>query len=73
MINYFHQRLGMKLFLSYLAVILIGALVLGIATKFTVQTAFNRHLGMMTQAGFEKCSYHNLSGGIVALHRGYRL
>ena len=28
---------------------------------------------MMQQAGFENCRYHNLSGGIVALHRGYRL
>lgn len=28
---------------------------------------------MMIDAGFEKCRYHNLSGGIVALHRGYRL
>jgi demethylmenaquinone methyltransferase / 2-methoxy-6-polyprenyl-1,4-benzoquinol methylase len=28
--------------------------------------------GMMEQAGFEDCSYHNLSGGIVALHRGFR-
>lgn len=27
---------------------------------------------MMHQAGFEDCSYHNLSGGIVALHRGYK-
>lgn len=27
---------------------------------------------MMEQAGFEDCSYHNLSGGIVALHRGYK-
>ena len=27
---------------------------------------------MMQDAGFEQCSYHNLSGGIVALHRGYR-
>lgn len=30
-------------------------------------------LGMMREAGLENCSYHNLSGGIVALHRGYRL
>lgn len=30
-------------------------------------------LGMMQEAGLENCSYHNLSGGIVALHRGYRL
>lgn len=30
-------------------------------------------LGMMQDAGLEQCRYHNLSGGIVALHRGYRL
>lgn len=28
---------------------------------------------MMTQAGFERVSYNNLSGGIVALHKGYKL
>ena len=28
--------------------------------------------GMLQQAGFEDCDYHNLSGGIVAIHRGYR-
>ncbi len=27
---------------------------------------------MMIDSGFENCRYHNLSGGIVALHRGYR-
>ena len=27
---------------------------------------------MMERAGFEDCDYHNLSGGIVALHRGFR-
>ncbi|MBI3898133.1 MAG: bifunctional demethylmenaquinone methyltransferase/2-methoxy-6-polyprenyl-1,4-benzoquinol methylase UbiE [Gammaproteobacteria bacterium] len=29
--------------------------------------------GMMVQAGFERVEYHNLSGGIVALHKGYKL
>ena len=29
-------------------------------------------LGMMTDAGFEGCRYHNLTGGIVALHRGWK-
>jgi demethylmenaquinone methyltransferase/2-methoxy-6-polyprenyl-1,4-benzoquinol methylase len=29
-------------------------------------------LGLMREAGLEDCSYHNLSGGIVAVHRGYR-
>ncbi|MGB5716640.1 MAG: bifunctional demethylmenaquinone methyltransferase/2-methoxy-6-polyprenyl-1,4-benzoquinol methylase UbiE [Gammaproteobacteria bacterium] len=27
---------------------------------------------MMEQAGFERCDYHNLTGGIVAIHRGYK-
>jgi demethylmenaquinone methyltransferase/2-methoxy-6-polyprenyl-1,4-benzoquinol methylase len=27
---------------------------------------------MMQLAGFENCDYHNLSGGIVAIHRGYK-
>jgi demethylmenaquinone methyltransferase/2-methoxy-6-polyprenyl-1,4-benzoquinol methylase len=28
---------------------------------------------MMQKAGFEKVQYHNLSGGVVAIHRGYKL
>jgi demethylmenaquinone methyltransferase/2-methoxy-6-polyprenyl-1,4-benzoquinol methylase len=28
---------------------------------------------MMADAGFERCRYHNLAGGIVALHIGYRI
>lgn len=30
-------------------------------------------LTMMQSAGFEKCRFHNLAGGIVALHVGYRI
>ena len=29
--------------------------------------------GMMQSAGFQRCDYFNLSGGIVALHRGHKL
>lgn len=29
-------------------------------------------LSMLQQAGFDNTSYHNLSGGIVAVHRGYK-
>ncbi len=29
-------------------------------------------LRMMEEAGFERCQYFNLSGGIVAVHRGYK-
>ncbi|PIE36603.1 MAG: bifunctional demethylmenaquinone methyltransferase/2-methoxy-6-polyprenyl-1,4-benzoquinol methylase UbiE [Gammaproteobacteria bacterium] len=28
---------------------------------------------MMEEAGFSRCSWHNLTGGIVALHKGYRI
>lgn len=28
--------------------------------------------GMMEQAGFVQCDFHNLTGGIVALHRGFK-
>jgi demethylmenaquinone methyltransferase/2-methoxy-6-polyprenyl-1,4-benzoquinol methylase len=27
---------------------------------------------MMRDAGFSRCSYHNMTGGIVALHRGFK-
>jgi len=28
---------------------------------------------MLLDAGFERCTYHNMSGGIVALHKGFKL
>ena len=30
-------------------------------------------LSLMEDSGLERCRYHNLAGGIVALHIGYRL
>ena len=30
-------------------------------------------LGLIEAAGFERCSYHNMTGGVVALHKGYKL
>jgi demethylmenaquinone methyltransferase / 2-methoxy-6-polyprenyl-1,4-benzoquinol methylase len=38
--------------------------------RFPTQPAL---IEMMQDAGLEHCRYHNLTGGIVALHRGYRL
>jgi histidine kinase len=46
MINFFRRHLGVKLFVSYLVVILVGAIVLGLATSFTVPEAFNSHMGL---------------------------
>ena len=30
-------------------------------------------LGMMQDAGFERCRFNNLTGGVVALHIGYKI
>ncbi len=30
-------------------------------------------LEMLRAAGFDQARYHNLSGGIVAVHRGYKI
>ena len=51
MIEYIRQHLGAKLFLSYLLVLVAGGFVLATATTFTAPPAFDRHLGMMQQAG----------------------
>jgi demethylmenaquinone methyltransferase/2-methoxy-6-polyprenyl-1,4-benzoquinol methylase len=32
----------------------------------------NTLVGMLESAGFEGCDFHNLTGGIVAIHRGYK-
>lgn len=29
-------------------------------------------LGMMEEAGFSRCEYHNMTGGVVAVHRGIK-
>jgi demethylmenaquinone methyltransferase/2-methoxy-6-polyprenyl-1,4-benzoquinol methylase len=29
-------------------------------------------LQMMQQAGFEQCEFYNLTGGVVAVHKGYK-
>ncbi|MBL4761917.1 MAG: class I SAM-dependent methyltransferase, partial [Gammaproteobacteria bacterium] len=28
---------------------------------------------MMEAVGFARCEYHNLTGGVVALHRGFKI
>jgi histidine kinase len=49
--NYFRERLGIKLFLAHLMVILIGVVILGITIQITIPAAFNRHMGMMSGMG----------------------
>jgi demethylmenaquinone methyltransferase/2-methoxy-6-polyprenyl-1,4-benzoquinol methylase len=56
----------------------LGELVAGDAASYRyLAESIRKHpdqetlLGMMREAGLEDCSYQNLSGGIVAVHRGY--
>jgi len=51
MIEYIRRHLGAKLFLSYLSVILVGAIVLGLSTRLTIPEAFNRHMGFALGTG----------------------
>lgn len=50
MLNKIRRRLGLKFFISYFVVILVGIIVLISATEFTVPSAFDRHLAEMTEA-----------------------
>jgi signal transduction histidine kinase len=49
MIQYFRKHLWAKLFISYFSVILIGAIALGLTTRLTAQSAFDRHLGTLEE------------------------
>ena len=58
----------------------LGRLVAGDADSYRyLAESIRRHpdqdtlLGMLQLAGFARCQYFNLTGGIVAVHRGYRL
>ena len=48
MLSALRRRLGMKIFLSYLVIILIGVLVLALSAEFVIPSAFDNHMsGMM--------------------------
>jgi demethylmenaquinone methyltransferase/2-methoxy-6-polyprenyl-1,4-benzoquinol methylase len=58
----------------------LGRVVAGDADSYRyLAESIRRHpdqealLGMMRSAGLEACRYHNLMGGVVAVHRGYRV
>lgn len=57
----------------------LGKLVAGDADSYRyLAESIRKHpdqealLAMLREAGLEDCRYHNLSGGIVALHRGFK-
>ena len=50
MIDYFRHHLGVKLLLSYLTIIIVGVVILILASQFVLPATFNRHMlgmGMM--------------------------
>jgi signal transduction histidine kinase len=49
--KYIRERLGAKLFLANLMVILVGVIILAITIQVTIPAAFNRHMGMMASGG----------------------
>ncbi|SFM52425.1 2-octaprenyl-6-methoxy-1,4-benzoquinone methylase /demethylmenaquinone methyltransferase [Ectothiorhodospira mobilis] len=65
---------------SFKALPLMGRLVAGDADSYRyLAESIRMHpdqetlKDMMETAGFERCDYFNLTGGVVALHRGYKL
>lgn len=59
---------------------LLGKAVVGDAESYRyLAESIRRHpdqeslKALMVEAGFSRCQYFNLTGGVVALHRGYRL
>ena len=64
---------------SFRVLPMLGKLVAGDDASYRyLAESIRRHpdqetlLGLMRDAGLEDCRYHNLAGGIVAVHRGYR-
>ncbi len=66
MIKQLRRRLGWKLFLSYLAVVLLGAAVLIAAMEFTLPRAFTRHLEAMEMALLSSGSHEMMGDGHLA-------
>ncbi|MDS4042972.1 MAG: bifunctional demethylmenaquinone methyltransferase/2-methoxy-6-polyprenyl-1,4-benzoquinol methylase UbiE [Candidatus Competibacter sp.] len=64
---------------SFAVLPVLGRLVAGDAASYRyLAESIRMHpdqdtlLRMMEEAGFERCRYFNLTGGIVAVHRGYK-
>ncbi len=64
---------------SFSALPALGQLIAGDADSYRyLAESIRQHpdqetlMGMMQQAGFERCDYHNMTGGIVALHKGFK-
>jgi len=61
MLQHIRRRLGLKIFFSYMIVILVGVVVLATATEFVAPAAFNRHVDDMEAVMRELASGENAS------------
>jgi signal transduction histidine kinase len=77
--DYVRQHLGVKLFLSYLAVVAVGALILFVISQSILPSAFNRHMlglggGQMMGMGRQGVGGQGLGGqgGMAQLFADFR-
>jgi histidine kinase len=70
--KYIRERLGAKLFLANLIVILIGVIILAITIQITIPAAFNRHMGMMTANGMGMMGQGQGQGYGITLFQNFR-
>src|ERR671938_427361 len=70
MSEYLQKHFGAKLFLSYLVIIIVGVVILFIASQFVLPAAFNRHMnGMMIGGGMMG---QNGNGSMSQLYLDFR-
>src|SRR5512139_3235711 len=73
MISYFRSHLGAKLLLSYLAIILVGVLVLFVASQILLPASFNRHMaGMGMMQGMMGQGQGQGQGRMSQLYQDFR-
>jgi histidine kinase len=72
MIEYFRRHLGARLLLSYLVIIVVGVLVLVIASQFILPTTFNRHMAGMGMGENGMMMGENDNGAMSQLYVDYR-
>src|SRR5262245_55315713 len=65
MFDTFRRHLGTKIFFSYLVIIVLGVLVLAIASQFILPAAFNRHMGGMGMTLAPGASAGVMNGGMM--------
>jgi len=66
------RRLGWKLFLSYLAVIFVGVVVLTMTAEFVIPTTFSRHMGGMAGLPMGQSDMTGMMGGMDDLFSSFR-